>query len=76
MTKIMTIDKVLLFLVNIIYLFVLVLAKEWKCNSGNYYQFTPRGNWHLGCCNPHQMQELQDAPSLFSAHPSLALLSD
>ena len=34
------------------------------------------GNWHLGCCNPQQMQELQDAPSPFSSHPSLALLSD
>ena len=33
-----------IFLVDIIYLFVLVLAGEEKCNSGNYYQFTPREN--------------------------------
>ena len=60
------------------YLFICVGISqgEWKCNSGNYYQFTPRGNRHLGCCNPHQMQELQDAPSPFSSHPPLALLSD
>ena len=42
--NIMTLDKVLLSWSSFIYLFVLVLAKEWKCNSGNYYQFTPRGN--------------------------------
>ena len=57
------------FLVDIIYLFVLVLAGEEKCNSGNYYQFTPRENPHLGLCNPraaptHQMQSAVCTPSL------------
>ena len=55
-------DKVLLFLVDIIYLFVLVLAGEWsECNSGNYYQFTQRGNPHLVRCDPRVWQQEEDA---------------
>ena len=63
-------DKVLLFLVDIIYLFVLVLAGE-ECNSGNYYQFTPRGNTHLGHCNP-QAAPTQQMQSAHAPSPSLS----
>ena len=70
LSKLSTWDKVSLFLVDIIYLFVLVLAGE-ECNTGNYYQFTPRGNTHLGRCNPRGRPHSADAEC--SMHPLLSL---
>ena len=73
-SKLSTWDKVLLFLVDIIYVFVLVLAGE-ECNTGNYYQFTPRGNTHLGRCNPRGRPHSADAEcSMHPLSPSLSSL--